>query len=140
MPMQAADQTTRISASGRQRIEHAIEAHLDAVMALTELLDRTEGDCDLEDGSDDEDGGDDEPSLGSSESREGGTIWHPDHSGIYAIDLEIDAGDCCELEADDENWRQPPMLDGLEVKEIDDSVRRPPSYMGCASPIFPDRR
>jgi hypothetical protein len=43
----------------QEKIEAAIEAHLDAVTAMTKFLDQHEGDLDLEDG------GDDEPSLGA---------------------------------------------------------------------------
>lgn len=124
----------------RQKVEQAIEAHLDAISALTGFLDEIDGESDLEDGADGE------PSLGSREgtarSCEGnqgdwghgpsddledehdgrewslGTgepaLWAMDqtewHAGAHNEDLEDDGADF-EPDSDDEEAAQPPRLD-----------------------------
>lgn len=134
MPKQAACQPIRLHepydrSPTAKKIKAAIESHLEAVEYLIAVLDRFDADPDLE-----EDGCHDEPSLGSSESRDGGTCWAHGGQGI-GFDCEIDAGDCGELDHEEEANRQPPMLDGLKLPERDESVRRPQEYLGSASPL-----
>jgi hypothetical protein len=60
----ATSEPVEISTPARERIEAAIQRHLDTAGALIALLDRTDGDPDLEPDHDGEPDADSEPSLG----------------------------------------------------------------------------
>lgn len=113
-----------------KKIRAAVEAHLAAVEHLIAILDGLEVDPDLE-----HDGCHDEPSLGSNESRDGGTSWGGLGPGYSGFDCEDDPCDSGELDHEDEYFRQPAMLDGLLLPEPNDAGRRTAEYLGCASPI-----